>query len=228
LINEEPIDSETLTAAAKSYFSEENPQYGGIYWGGISTAGAQAIVDWSDGVVCIGALFNDYSTLGWTPMPQGPVVMLMRSEMVRQIRPLVTAASTIIADTGDSWFSCFVRAGLPHARVRTNNIDAYELNLPLADVHLSKLVLDEWNTANGNVRLLPIISSAPFLYAGSWHQPLSYIEVVFNREYWRSLDTARNCLIDKLFNRNNRLWAASSNLDDIPKFVENIVEQLVS
>jgi indolepyruvate decarboxylase len=155
--------SVAVMAAAKSFFPEEHPQYVGIYWGGISTPGAQAIVDWSDSIVCIGALFNDYSTVGWTAIPHGPGVMvadqnsirfeghdfsqihlrdflsalakkvekrnatmieyarirpeqppehpaapdakLMRAEMVRQIRPLVTAATTVIADTGDSWFN---------------------------------------------------------------------------------------------------------------------------
>jgi indolepyruvate decarboxylase len=155
--------SVAVMAAAKGFFPEENPQYVGTYWGGISTPGAQAIVDWSDSIVCIGALFNDYSTVGWTAMPHGPGVMvadqnsirfeghdfsqihlrdflsalakkvekrnattieyarirpeqppehpaapdakLMRAEMVRQIRPLVTAATTVIAETGDSWFN---------------------------------------------------------------------------------------------------------------------------
>ena len=157
------VCSVAVMAAAKSFFPEEHPQYVGIYWGGISTPGAQAIVDWSDSIVCIGALFNDYSTVGWTAIPHGPGVMvadqnsirfeghdfsqihlrdflsalakkvekrnatmieyarirpeqppehpaapdakLMRAEMVRQIRPLVTAATTVIADTGDSWFN---------------------------------------------------------------------------------------------------------------------------
>lgn len=155
--------SVAVMAAAKSFFPEKHPQYVGIYWGGISTLGAQAIVDWSDSTICIGALFNDYSTVGWTAMPHGPGVMLadqnhicfeghdfsrihlrdflsalakkvvkrdatmieyarirpeqrpehpmapdvklMRAEMVRQIRPLVTAATTVIAETGDSWFN---------------------------------------------------------------------------------------------------------------------------
>ena len=155
--------SVAVMAAAKGFFPEEHPQYVGTYWGGISTPGAQAIVDWSDSIVCIGALFNDYSTVGWTAMPHGPGVMvadqnsirfeghdfsqihlrdflsalakkvekrnatmieyarirpeqppehpaapdakLMRAEMVRQIRPLVTAATTVIAETGDSWFN---------------------------------------------------------------------------------------------------------------------------
>jgi indolepyruvate decarboxylase len=37
--------------------------------------------------------------------PAAPDAKLMRAEMVRQIRPLVTAATTVIADTGDSWFN---------------------------------------------------------------------------------------------------------------------------
>ena len=155
--------SVAVMAAAKSFFPEEHPQYVGTYWGEVSTPGAQAIVDWSDSIICIGALFNDYSTVGWTAMPHGPGVMLadpsqirfeghdfsrihlrdflsalakkvskrdatmieyariraeklpehplapdvklMRSEMVRQIRPLVTAGTTVIVETGDSWFN---------------------------------------------------------------------------------------------------------------------------
>lgn len=155
--------SVAVMAAAKSFFPEDHPQFIGIYWGEISAPGAQAIVDWSDSVICIGALFNDYSTVGWTAEPSGPGVLmadpnrvymeghdfsrihlrdflsalaqkvekrdatmvefarlrtkpsaevaakpdakLMRAELVRQIRPLVTASTTVIAETGDSWFN---------------------------------------------------------------------------------------------------------------------------
>ena len=154
----------TVMAAAKSFFPEVHPQFAGIYWGEISEPQqAQAIVDWADGVVCVGTLFNDYSTVGWTAMPAGPGVLfidqtevrtttenfgrvemsdvcsklaqcvtkrdasmveydrirtvpvtvtaaapdakLMRAEIVRQIRPLVTESTTVIAETGDSWFN---------------------------------------------------------------------------------------------------------------------------
>jgi indolepyruvate decarboxylase len=155
--------SVAVMAAAKSFFPEQHPQYIGTYWGEISSPGAREIVDWSDGVVCIGTLFNDYSTVGWTAMPTGagvltadldhvhfdghhygrihlrdflaalakkvekrdatmieyarirseprpekpaePGAKLMRAEIVRQIRPLVTADTTVIAETGDSWFN---------------------------------------------------------------------------------------------------------------------------
>ena len=65
----------TVMAAAKSFFPEDHPQFAGIYWGEISAPGAREIVDWADGVVCIGTIFNDYSTVGWTAMPSGPSVL---------------------------------------------------------------------------------------------------------------------------------------------------------
>lgn len=155
--------SVAVMAAAKSFFPEDHPQFIGIYWGEISSPGTQAVVDWSDGVVCIGTLFNDYSTVGWTALPDtdsalmadegsirlpghdfgsihlrdflaalaekvkprdatmvefarirtdAPVEMqadphakLMRAELLRQIRPIVTAQTTMLAETGDSWFN---------------------------------------------------------------------------------------------------------------------------
>jgi pyruvate decarboxylase len=153
----------TVMAAAKSFFPEDHPQFAGIYWGEISSPGAREIVDWADAVVCVGTIFNDYSTVGWTAMPSGgsvltadqnrvyldgydfgrihlrdflaglarkvqkreatavefkrisaeprpesrarPEAKLMRAEIVRQIQSLLTADTTVIAETGDSWFN---------------------------------------------------------------------------------------------------------------------------
>src|SRR5262249_18182791 len=67
--------SVAVMAAAKSFFPEDHPQFVGIYWGEVSTLGAREIVDWSDAVVCLGTIFNDYATLGWTAMPNGPAVL---------------------------------------------------------------------------------------------------------------------------------------------------------
>ncbi|MBV8358558.1 MAG: alpha-keto acid decarboxylase family protein, partial [Deltaproteobacteria bacterium] len=64
----------TVMAAAKSFFPEDHPQFAGIYWGEVSTDQAREIVDWSDAVICIGTIFNDYSTVGWTAMPSGDVL----------------------------------------------------------------------------------------------------------------------------------------------------------
>ena len=155
-----------VMAAAKSFFPEDHPQFVGVYWGEVSSPGTREIVDWADGVICLGTIFNDYSTVGWTAMPSGPNLLLAdkdsvrlseshfnrihlrdflvglaakvakrdattvefprirpermpetpaepaakltRAEMVRQIRPLVTADTTVLAETGDSWFNAML------------------------------------------------------------------------------------------------------------------------
>jgi indolepyruvate decarboxylase len=160
----------TVMAAAKSFFPESHPQFAGIYWGEVSSPGAKEIVDWADGLLCVGAIFNDYATVGWTAMPTGPNVLiadlnriqhkghafarvrladflaslagrvkkcdatlieyrrirtapeasihaksdakLTRVEVFRQIQSLLTAESSVIAETGDSWFNG-MKLGLP-------------------------------------------------------------------------------------------------------------------
>jgi pyruvate decarboxylase len=153
----------TVMAAAKSFFPEDHPQFAGIYWGEVSAPGTREIVDWSDSVVCVGTILNDYSTVGWTAMPSGPGVLtadqnrvrfqghdfarihlrdflsglsrrvqkrpatmtefkriaterpqpqpaspnskLTRTELFRQVQGLLGADTTVIAETGDSWFN---------------------------------------------------------------------------------------------------------------------------
>jgi pyruvate decarboxylase len=153
----------TVMAAAKSFFPENHPQFAGIYWGEVSSPGAREIFDWADSVVCLGTIFNDYSTVGWTAMPSGagvltadqhrvyldghdfgrvhlrdflsglaskvqkrpatmieyqrirsdlhsqqpakPDAKLKRTEIFRQVQSLLTADTTVLAETGDSWFN---------------------------------------------------------------------------------------------------------------------------
>ena len=64
-----------VMAAAKSFFPEVHAQFAGIYWGEVSAPGAREVFDWADSVVCIGTIFNDYSTVGWTAMPSGAGVL---------------------------------------------------------------------------------------------------------------------------------------------------------
>ena len=153
----------TVMAAGKSFFPEDHPQFAGIYWGEVSAPGAREIFDWADSVVCIGTIFNDYSTVGWTALPSGagvltadqhrvyleghdfgrvylrdflsglaskvqkrpatmveyqrirphpqpqqsaePDAKLTRAEIFRQVQALINADTTVIAETGDSWFN---------------------------------------------------------------------------------------------------------------------------
>ena len=72
-----------VMAAAKSFFPEDHPQFVGVYWGEVSSPGTREIVDWADGVICLGTIFNDYSTVGWTAMPSGPNLLLADKDSVR-------------------------------------------------------------------------------------------------------------------------------------------------
>jgi pyruvate decarboxylase len=152
-----------VMAAAKSFFPEDHHQFAGIYWGEVSSPRTREIVDWSDSVVCVGTIFNDYSTVGWTALPSGPGVLtadqnrvyfdghdfgrihlrdflsglarrvqkrpatmtefnrlcaeqprpqpakpdakLTRVELFRQVQGLLATDTTVIAETGDSWFN---------------------------------------------------------------------------------------------------------------------------
>ena len=49
---------------AKSFVSEEHPNYIGIYWGPVSSPGCNAIVESSDLYLFVGPNFNDYTTVG--------------------------------------------------------------------------------------------------------------------------------------------------------------------
>ncbi|PYD47333.1 alpha-keto acid decarboxylase family protein [Novacetimonas pomaceti] len=165
-------------AAAKSFFPEDHPGYVGTFWGDVSSPGVRQIFDWSDGIIALAPVFNDYSTVGWTAWPRGenvvvadgrhlavegmafddihlrdvldgvtkawgtrpkkdttitefhrihkpaapvaaadPSAPLVRAEMARQIGGVLTPQTSLIAETGDSWFNA-IQMKLPHgARV---------------------------------------------------------------------------------------------------------------
>lgn len=152
---------------AKSFFPEDHPQFIGVYLGKVSSPGCDAIMEWSDMILAAGAVFTDYSTVGWTmalperekmidvrawdvqlpeddftnvPIakvlealanyvnsnktsleqynresqigkvvdydPQAADERLSRAEMVNQIEHnLIDANTTLIVETGDSWFN---------------------------------------------------------------------------------------------------------------------------
>ncbi|RFU72427.1 pyruvate decarboxylase [Trichoderma arundinaceum] len=61
-----------LQPAAKGTFLEGHSQFAGIFWGQVSTLAADTIVNWADVLICIGTIFTDYSTVGWTALPDVP------------------------------------------------------------------------------------------------------------------------------------------------------------
>ncbi|CEI39814.1 Pyruvate decarboxylase [Fusarium venenatum] len=65
-----------LQPAAKGSFPEDHTQFAGIFWGQVSTLGADTIVNWADVLLCIGTVFTDYSTVGWTALPSVPQIIV--------------------------------------------------------------------------------------------------------------------------------------------------------
>lgn len=68
---------------AKGFFPETHPQYVGIYFGGISSPGCESIVDWADVVLAAGPVFNDYTTVGWTAVPDKDRLVSVEPHHVR-------------------------------------------------------------------------------------------------------------------------------------------------
>lgn len=59
----------TVMSAAKSFFPEGHKAFRGVYWGEVSSPGAQELVEKADGVICLAPIFNDYATVGWQSKP---------------------------------------------------------------------------------------------------------------------------------------------------------------
>ena len=57
-------------ADAKSFLSEVDPQFLGIYWGSISSLGCREIVESSDAYLFAAPVFSDYTTVGFTALIQ--------------------------------------------------------------------------------------------------------------------------------------------------------------
>jgi len=151
--------------SAKSFFSDQHPQFIGIYLGASSSPGCGEVVDSADMVLAAGPLFTDYTTTGWTAQPRmdrliqvdpdrvrvggttfdgvylneflgalaeiakrnpatltefqrtkvvaapaaiaAPDAPLTRVEMCRQIQGVIDANTTLLVETGDSWFNGF-------------------------------------------------------------------------------------------------------------------------
>ncbi|OAQ59689.1 pyruvate decarboxylase (predicted) [Pochonia chlamydosporia 170] len=62
--------------AGKGLFPETHPQFAGVFWGQVSTLAADSIVNWSDVLICVGTIFTDYSTVGWTAVSNVPGIII--------------------------------------------------------------------------------------------------------------------------------------------------------
>lgn len=87
-------------------------------------------------------------------------------------------------------FGGFVPGVPPHVFIATGNVDAYELNLPSTEVLMIRLATGQADTPSAAADLGPVIEPAPYYYGQTWHQPLTYLELLINRDFWDGLATA--------------------------------------
>lgn len=107
-------------------------------------------------------------------------------------------------------FGGFVPGVPPHTFLLNGNIDAYELNLPFTEVQMLKMVLGQGERSNAEADLSPVISRAPYYYGQTWHQPLTYIELVVNRAFWEGLpEAARRIIEAAAYRATLENWAVS-------------------
>ena len=106
-------------------------------------------------------------------------------------RPCSSNDNPITNDVESLTFGGFVFGGLPHKLALLNQIDAYELNTAYSDVLMMKIATDQAGVANADADLTNVIEKAPYLYGSTWHQPHSYVELLINRSFWKSLSEAQ-------------------------------------
>ncbi|KXV28397.1 alpha-keto acid decarboxylase family protein [Gluconobacter japonicus] len=72
----------TVMSAAKSFFPETHPGFRGVYWGEVSSPGAEAVVKSADGVITLAPVWNDYSSVGWNDLIRGENVLEVNPDRV--------------------------------------------------------------------------------------------------------------------------------------------------
>ncbi len=107
-------------------------------------------------------------------------------------------------------FGGFVPGIPPHSFLMNGNIDAYELNMPFTEIQMIKLALGQSDRAKADADLRPVVSRAPYYYGQTWHQPLSYVELLINRDFWaRLLDSERRLIETAAYRATLENWAIS-------------------
>lgn len=109
-------------------------------------------------------------------------------------------------------FGGFTPGVLPQLMLNTGNIDAHEFNLPSADVQFYKLALGKAVQTNAEADISEVVGKAPFQYAGAWHQPLSYIELIVNKGFWSSLPAGKRRAI-RMAARSSALFSLAARLN---------------
>jgi indolepyruvate decarboxylase len=118
---------------AKGKYNEEADNYMGIYWEDISDDFVSKLVKKADIIIYLGCLFNDYNTNGFTQVKNKAIIVdelsnnlkinqwakkeklvvrmnnkqkLDLDNLQNKVNKLVNNKTTIIAETGTSWWTC--------------------------------------------------------------------------------------------------------------------------
>lgn len=126
-----------------------------------------------------------------------------------------SADNPVTHESSSLTFGGFVFGGLPHRLALLGHIDAYELNTPYTDVIMMKLAQGAEMTPNAEADLRPVIEKAPYYYGSTWHQPLSYVELLVNRSVWDGLSPDQRRAIDTAARAATLAnWAVSLDYQD--------------
>ncbi|KAL6866428.1 hypothetical protein ACO1O0_002539 [Amphichorda felina] len=128
---------------AKSFFPEDHSQFIGVYWGEASTTGADAIVNWSDGIIGVGTVFTDYSTAGWTAVPTAANLLTADMDRVSfdgvdfgpvKLAELLSALAKVVKPNRSTM--------VEYARIRPDNpvVPVEEPNLPITRHEISRQI----------------------------------------------------------------------------------------
>lgn len=107
-------------------------------------------------------------------------------------------------------FGGFVPGIPPHVFVKTGNVDAYELNLPSTEILMIRLATGQAEVPSASADLRDVVERAPYYYGQTWHQPVTYVELLINRAFWDGLDPkARGALLLASESATLRSWTAA-------------------
>ncbi|MEM9010601.1 MAG: hypothetical protein AAGE18_05190 [Pseudomonadota bacterium] len=111
-------------------------------------------------------------------------------------RPCPTDDNPLAQEIDRLTFGGFVPGLPPHGMIATGNIDAYELNLPSTEILMIKAALGQGHLANAEADLTPVVSAAPYYYGQTWHQQVTYLELLIHRPFWEGLSEEERWIIE--------------------------------
>ena len=108
--------------------------------------------------------------------------------------PAANPENPVINTPNALTFGGFAPGVFPHVMYANGNIDAFELNLPNNDVQFLKLAKKIQDQPNDEVDLSDLAPA--YGYAGAWHQPTLFVELLINMDVWNGMTEGERGLIE--------------------------------